>query len=113
MSEIDNGNSRAKLAFDIYVHSLRKHIGAMLAILGGLDALVFAGGVGENSAAVRAAACESFEFLGLKLDPQKNNASPADTNIAATDSGLPVLIVHTEEDWAIAQECWHLAKTSL
>ena len=113
MNEIDKGNSRAKLAFDMYVHSLRKHIGAMLAILGGLDALVFAGGVGENSAAVRAAACESFEFLGLKLDPQKNNASPADTNIAATDSGLPVLIVHTEEDWAIAQECWHLAKTSL
>jgi acetate kinase len=96
----------------MYVHSLRKHIGAMLAILGGLDALVFAGGVGENSAAVRAAACKSFEFLGLKLDPQKNNASPADTNIAA-DSALPVLIVHTEEDWAIATECWHLAKTSL
>jgi acetate kinase len=82
----------------------------MLASLGGLDALVFTGGVGENSALVRAAAVEAFEFLGLKLDKQKNNASPVDEDIAAVDSAIPVLVVHTEEDWAIAQECWKLAK---
>jgi len=110
MSEIDKGNPRAQLALNMFVHSLRKHIGAMLASLGGLDALVFTGGIGENSTAIRAAACEVFGFLGLKLDLQKNNASPADTDIAAEDSAMRVFVVHTEEDWAIAQECWKLAK---
>lgn len=110
INEIDKGNQRAQLAFDMYVHSLRKHIGAMLASLGGLDALVFTGGVGENSVAVRASACEAFDFLGLKLDPQKNNASPADTDIATADSAIRVFLIHTQEDWAIATECWKLAK---
>ncbi|HEY9633063.1 MAG TPA: acetate kinase [Coleofasciculaceae cyanobacterium] len=108
MIGIEEGDSRSQLAFDMYVHSLRKHIGAMLATLGGLDALVFTGGVGENSAAIRASACEAFGFLGLKLDREKNNASPVDTDIAAADSAIRVFVVHTEEDWAIAQECWQL-----
>ena len=112
LSDIDKGNERAKLAFDMYVHSLCKNIGAMLATLGGLDALVFTGGVGENSPAIRGGACEAFRFLGLKLDIPKNDASPADTDIAAEDSVIRVFVVHTEEDWAIAQECWKLAKTS-
>jgi acetate kinase len=108
---IEQGQERAKLAFNVYIHRLRSHIGSMLASLGGLDALVFTGGVGENSALVRAAAVEAFEFLGLKLDKQKNNASPVDEDIAAVNSAIRVLVVHTEEDWAIAQECWKLAKT--
>lgn len=108
MSGIEKGDSRSQLAFDMYVHSLRKHIGAMLATLGGLDALVFTGGVGENSAAVRSAACEAFRFLGLKLDLQQNDASPVDADIAIADSRIRVFVVHTEEDWAIAQECWQL-----
>ena len=111
VSEIDKGNQRAKLAFDMYVHSLSKHIGAMLATLGGLDALVFTGGIGENSAAIRSAACEAFGFLGWKLDQHQNDASPADTDIAAAESAIRVFVVHTEEDWAIAQECWRLANT--
>ena len=112
LSDIDKGNERAKLAFDMYVHSLCKNIGAMLATLGGLDALVFTGGVGENSPAIRGGACEAFRFLGLKLDIPKNDSSPADTDIAAEDSVIRVFVVHTQEDWAIAQECWKLAKTS-
>ena len=107
---IEEGNSRAQLAFDVYVHRLRSHIGAMLASLGGLDVLIFTGGVGENSAPVRAAAVEAFAFLGLKLDQTKNQASPVDEDIAATDSTIPVLVIHTEEDWAIAKECWQLLK---
>src|SRR5204862_5197738 len=63
LAAMAEGNPRAKLAFDVYVHRLRAEIGAMLATLGGLDALVFAAGVGENAALVRAAACESFAFL--------------------------------------------------
>ncbi len=103
------GNERAKLAFDIYIHRLRSCIGAMLATLGGLDALVFAGGVGEHAASVRAAACEAFAFLGLKLDAAKNAQSPVDQDIATADSPVRVLVVQTQEDWSIAKECWRLA----
>jgi acetate kinase len=70
----DQGNARAQLAFDAYVHSLRCHIGAMLASLGGLDALVFAAGIGEHAAPVRAAACEAFGFLGLKTRSGKKRS---------------------------------------
>ena len=109
LKAMDEGNERAKLAFDMYVYRLRVHIGMMLAALGELDALVFAAGVGENAAAVRAAACEGFGFLKLKLDEQKNALSPADQDIATADSPVRVLVVHTQEDWMIAQECWKLA----
>lgn len=102
------GNPRAQLAFDIYVHRLRSHIGAMLATLGGMDALVFTGGVGENQPSVRAAACEAFEFLGVKLDLEKNAHSPPDQDIAAASSAVRVLVVQAQEDWAIATECWKL-----
>jgi len=109
LRETKEGKPKAKLAFDMFVHRLRSYIGAMLATLGGLDALVFTGGIGENAAEVREAACESFAFLGLKLDTRKNAQSPADEHISAADSTLPVLIIHTQEDWAIARECWKLA----
>ena len=110
LRDIKEGKAQAKLAFDMFVHRLRYYIGAMLATLGGLDALVFTGGIGENAAEVRAAACESFAFLGLKLDAQKNKQSPADHNISAVDLSIPVLIIHSEEDWAIARECWKMAQ---
>jgi len=105
---IADGNQQAQLAFDVYVHSLRSHIGSMLASLGGLDVLVFTAGVGENAPAVRAAACERFEFLGLKLDLEKNNQQLLDVDIAAPDSTVRVLVIHTQEDWEIARECWNL-----
>ena len=110
LSACKEGNERAKLAFAIYIHRLRSFIGAMLATLGGLDALVFAGGVGEHAPTVRAAACEAFAFLGLRLDATKNEQSPVDQNIAAHDSSIPVLVVQTQEDWSIAKECWRLAR---
>ena len=105
---IAQGNERAQLALDIYIHRLRAGIGAMLASLGGLDALIFTAGVGENSAVVRAAACEAFGFIGLKLDAEKNQHSPVDEDIGAVDSAARVLVIHTQEDWEIARECWKL-----
>ncbi|EAZ89203.1 acetate kinase [Crocosphaera chwakensis] len=105
---IEENNFRAQLAFDMYIHRLRSHIGSMLAVLGGLDALIFTAGVGENAVLVREKACESFEFLGLKLDNTKNQSSPIDEDIATEDSSVRILVIHTEEDWAIAQQCWHL-----
>ncbi|MBN3883084.1 MAG: acetate kinase [Nostoc sp.] len=104
------GNSRAHLAWDIYVHRLRSGIGAMLASLGGLDALVFTAGVGEHSPQIRQAACEAFGFLGLKLDLEKNEHQPVDEDIATPDSAVRVLVIHTQEDWAIAGQCWQRLK---
>ncbi|MEG4047681.1 acetate kinase [Microcoleus sp. Pol17_C1] len=105
---IAQGNERAQLALDIYIHRLRAGIGAMLASLGGLDALIFTAGVGENSAVVRSAACEAFGFMGLKLDGEKNQQSPVDEDIAVVDSAVRILVIHTQEDWEIARECWKL-----
>ncbi len=105
---IAQGNSRAQLAWDMYVHHLRSGIGAMLASLGGLDALIFTAGVGEHSPEIRQAVCEAFEFIGLKIDLEKNQQQPVDEDIATPDSAVRVLVIHTQEDWAIAQECWQL-----
>jgi acetate kinase len=113
LAAIDRGNERAKLAFEIFVHRLRTNLGAMIASLGGIDVLVFTAGIGENSAAVRSATCENFDFLGLDLDLAQNDANPIDRDIAAINSKVRILVVHTEEDWAIAQECQRLARYSL
>lgn len=102
------GNERAKLAINMFIYRLRFFIGAMLASLGGVDVLTFTAGVGEHAPEIRAAACEAFSFLNLKIDPQKNAASPIDQDIATEDSAVRVLVVHTEEDWQIAKECWHV-----
>lgn len=112
MAAIEVGNPRAKLALDIYIHRLRSGIGSMLASLGGLDALIFTAGVGENSALVRSLACKAFEFLGLKLDEQQNESHPLDRDLAAGDSKVRVLVIHTQEDWAIAQDCYRCLLTA-
>ncbi|MBD2445250.1 acetate kinase [Dolichospermum sp. FACHB-1091] len=104
----EQGNKRAQLAWDMYVHHLRSGIGAMLASLAGLDVLVFTAGVGEKSAEIRQAACEPWGFLGLKIDLEKNQQQPVDIDIATFDSMVRVLVVETQEDWAIAQQCYKL-----
>jgi acetate kinase len=106
MAAIESGNSQAILALDIYIHRLRSSIGSMLASLAGLDALIFTAGVGENSAIVRDRVCRSFEFLGLKLDSQQNENHPMDRDIATADSTVRVLVIRTQEDWAIAKCCY-------
>jgi acetate kinase len=111
-SAIAEGNSRARLAFDIYVHRLRSGIGAMAAVMGGLDALVFTAGVGEHSPEVRSATCEKMQFLGIELDPAKNARSTADQAISAANSRVAVLVIEAQEDWAIAKACWTLAGQS-
>ena len=110
LSAMEHENARARLAFDTFIHWLRKSMGAMMASLGGIDALAFTAGIGENSSEVRAAACSGFEFLGLKLDRQKNRESPVDCDIASPDSAVRVVVVAAREDWAIAQECWRLIR---
>ena len=102
------GDARAKLAFDIFVHHLQSSIGAMIAILGGLDCLVFTAGIGENSPEVRAAACATLGFIGLKLDSAKNSHVSGDQDISLPTSPVRVLVIGAQEDWAIAKECWRL-----
>ena len=109
VAAIREGNERAKLAFDIYIHRLQAGIGAMVAVMGGLDALVFTAGVGENSAEVREATCSKLEFLGLRLSKEMNAKPSLDADIAAVDSKVRVLVIRAQEDWAIARECWKLA----
>lgn len=104
-SAIVSGNDRAQLAFDVYVHRLVRELGAMLAVLDGTDAIVFTGGVGENSARLRERVCGNFGFLGLKLDRAKNAQVIPDQDIAASDSRVRVLVIHAEEEWEIAREC--------
>lgn len=108
-----DGHPRAKLAFEIFVHRLQSCIGAMIAVLGGIDALVFTAGIGENSPEVRAAVCDNFGFLGAKLDPAKNAQSPPDQDISASGSALRLLIVRAQEDWTIARECWRLSSARI
>ncbi|MCC0177768.1 acetate kinase [Waterburya agarophytonicola K14] len=100
---MSDNNEQAQLAFNIYLYRLKKAIGAMVASLNGLDVLVFTAGVGENSAIVREKTCGGLSYLGLQLDLDKNNANPVDKNIAAEDSMVKILVIHTQEDWAIAQ----------
>ena len=83
---IERGEARARLAFDIYAHRLVREIGAMLAVLGGADALVFTGGVGENCATLRETVILQLGFL----------------------PNLQVLVIHAEEEWEIARQCFEL-----
>lgn len=100
-----SGNQRAQLAFDMFVHRLRKGIADMTAVLGGVDVLVFTAGIGENSLAVRAAACSGLNFLGVELDSEQNAYTNSDREISAANSRIRVLVIHAQEDWAIAQDC--------
>jgi acetate kinase len=110
VSAMNEGHDRAKLAFDIFVHRLQAGIGSMVAALGGLDALVFTAGIGENSSEVRQAACANFNFIGLQLDPAKNASPHPDRDISVPSSSVRVLVVQAQEDWAIARESWKLAQ---
>lgn len=101
---MEQGNPQAQLAVDVFIHRLRREMGGMIASLGGLDAVVFTAGMGENSPLVWRRACEGFEFLGLRLKDDLSRAKD-DQDIAAADSRVRVLVIHTQEEWAIAQAC--------
>ncbi|HXC44236.1 MAG TPA: acetate kinase [Candidatus Dormibacteraeota bacterium] len=113
LQAVESGHERAKLAFDIYIHRLRSGIGAMIAVLGGIDALIFTAGVGENSPEVRAAACDNLRYAGVELDPEKNAQSTPDCDISAAASSVRVLTIRAQEDWEIARDCWKLENAGL
>ncbi len=103
------GDARARLAIDVYVHRLRREVAAMVASLGGLDALVFTGGVGEHAPAVRAEVAAGLGFLGVRVDPSANETAAGDRSIAPPGAAVDVLVVAAREDLQIAHELRALA----
>mgnify|MGYP005806583825 FL=1 len=101
------GHKRAKLAEDILTYQIKKYIGSYAAAMGGLDAVVFTAGIGENRDEIRAAACEGLEFLGVKIDPVVNEQTHQQSNnvrISTDDSKIPVYVIPTNEEYVIAND---------
>ncbi len=106
----DNGNKRARLALNVYYQRVKKYIGAYAALMGGLDAVVFTAGLGENSVTARKAICDGLEFLGIKIDDNKNNIRGKETIISTEDCPVKVLLIPTNEELSIARETMELVK---
>ncbi len=98
------GNADAQLALDVYVAEIRRQLGSMLVALGGLDALVFTGGIGENGANIRAAVCSGLSELGIALDEAKNRLSKGEGRLDAADSRAQVWIIPTNEELIVARQ---------
>jgi len=103
---IESGDGSAQLAYDVYIHRLRKYVGAYLAILGRTDVVSFTAGIGENVAAVRRDALSGLSELGIEIDEHRNSLSANDARrISAGTSPIAVLVIPTDEELAIARDC--------
>ncbi|MBD8078322.1 acetate/propionate family kinase [Cellulosimicrobium arenosum] len=103
---IDAGDEDARLAFDVYIHRLRKYVGAYAAVLGRVDVVAFTAGVGENDPAVRAAVAEGLEPFGIAVDPDRNAVRSSDPRVISPDwTSTLVMVVPTSEELAIARQC--------
>ena len=114
---VEEGHDDARLALDVYLHRLRKYVGAYAAVLGGIDVLAFTAGVGENAAVVRAGVVNGLEFLGLRLDPERNETRSRETRVispapAAGTTPPLVMVVPTNEELAIARQALALLAES-
>jgi acetate kinase len=107
----DSGNERARLATDIFAYRIRKYIGAYLAVLGRVDAIVLTGGIGENNAVTRSDILDGLEPLGIALDPARNEAKEkGERDIAAAGSRTRILVIPTDEEGYIARQAYRLAE---
>jgi acetate kinase len=107
------GNQRARLAIDIFCYRVKKYLGAYAAVLGRLDAVVFTGGIGENSPAVRAACCDQLQQLGIEMDPVRNEQTiGAEGEIQATASRVRLLVIPTDEEGVIAADTFELTRAA-
>lgn len=100
----ERGDKRAKLALDILVYGVRKYIGSYAAAMGGVDAVVFTAGIGENGVGFRKAVCGGLEFMGVKIDAEKNNVRGKETVFSSDDSRVKVMVVPTNEELVIARD---------
>ena len=101
-----NGNARAQLALDVFVASIRQYLGSYLTVLGGADAIVFSGGIGENGQLIRANVCKIMEWAGIVLDEAKNNSVPrgGEVCISAASSKTQIWVVPTNEEIVVARQ---------
>ncbi|HLN52534.1 MAG TPA: acetate kinase [Lentimicrobium sp.] len=107
----EEGNKRAKVTLEMYYYRIRKYIGAYAAAMGGVDAIVFTGGVGENDSATRKYSTQGLEFMGIKFDDQKNNGLRGkEAIISADDSTTKVMVVPTNEELVIAQDTYEIVE---
>jgi acetate kinase len=106
------GSADAALALSVFAYQVRKMIGAYAAAMGGLDAVAFTGGIGENSAALRAECCRGLEFLGIRLEAGRNEGGVGDRLVSADDSEVAVVVLATDEELIVARRAYLvLAKT--
>ncbi|TYP59978.1 acetate/propionate family kinase [Thermosediminibacter litoriperuensis] len=98
------GNYRAKLALEVFTYQAKKYIGAYAAAMNGLDAIVFTGGIGENSSTVRHMICKDMEYFGIKIDEEKNRIRGQEADISADDARTRVLVIPTNEELMIAKD---------
>jgi len=98
------GNERAQLALDKFVYEVKKTIGAYATAMGGVDAIVFTAGIGENSIDMRVKLCEGLEYMGIKIDVEKNNVRGKEVDASAADSKAKVFIIPTNEELMIAMD---------
>jgi len=111
IKEMNEGNKKAKLAFDVFCYRVKKYIGSYIAALGGLDALVFTGGIGENSPDVRKAICEGLEYLGIEFDKSANSSKDKEKAITTDKSPASVFVIPTNEELMIAIETKEVVKS--
>jgi len=104
ITEMKSGNKQATYAFDVFTYRVKKYIGAYAAALGGLDAVVFTGGIGENSADVRRACCTGLEFMGILFDESSNSSKLKEKMISTETSKTKVLVIPTNEELVIAMD---------
>ena len=104
LERLSAGDDNARLAFDVYVHRLRASIASMAAAMGGMDVLVFTGGVGENASPVRAATVSGLRFLGVEIDRELNANVTDDSDISSPSAAVPTLVVKAHEDIEVARE---------
>ena len=104
------GNPRAIMTLNVYNYRIKKYIGAYAAALGGVDIVVFTGGVGENQASARWGACEGLEFMGIKLDAEKNKVRGEEMVISTEDSQVKVVVIPTDEELMIASDTMDILK---
>ncbi len=98
------GNERAQLAMDVLVESIRHYIGAYLAVLNGADLIAFTGGIGENSATLRAAVCKNMDYAGIKLDPARNATAGKEAVLSTDDSRVKIMAIPTNEELIVARQ---------
>jgi acetate kinase len=114
MRDVENaaaeGNKKAILALKMYNYRIKKYIGAYAAAMGGVDAIVFTAGVGENQISMRAESCAGLEFLGIKIDAAKNNVRGKEAEISTDDSRVKVWVVPTDEEIVIARDTMELVQ---